>query len=280
MNNTRPDQSSAIAEFRTLHEQGCFVLPNPWDVGSAIYLQQLGFKALATTSAGFAFTQGLPDSVAAVPRDMMLAHIAQVVDATPLPVNADFQNGYADEPEEVAANVALCIVTGVAGLSIEDATGDSAQPLYEIDLAVERIKAARAAVDAAGLPVVLTARCEAYLVGQRDPLRVSLERLAKFVEAGADCLYAPGVHEPDEIATIVKAVSPKPVNVLVSAPNPDLSVGRLGDLGVRRISVGSGLARVAWGAFIRAAQTIIETGTFDAFAGAAPFAELNNLFVK
>ncbi|HMG75762.1 MAG TPA: isocitrate lyase/phosphoenolpyruvate mutase family protein [Pyrinomonadaceae bacterium] len=274
------DQSNTIAEFRALHEQGCFVLPNPWDVGSAIYLQQLGFKALATTSAGFAFTQGLSDSVAAVPREMMLAHIAQVVKATPLPVNADFQNGYADEPEEVAGNVALCIATGVAGLSIEDATGDSAQPLYEIDLAVERIKAARAAVDASGLPVVLTARCEAYLVGQRNPLRVSLERLARFVEAGADCLYAPGVHEPDEIAAIVKAVSPKPVNVLVSAPNPDLSVARLGDLGVRRISVGSGLARVAWGAFIRAAQSIAEIGTFDGFAGAAPFGELNNLFQK
>src|SRR6266576_2368575 len=154
------DQSTAIAEFRTLHEQGCFVLPNPWDVGSAVYLQQLGFKALATTSAGFAFTQGLPDSVSAVPRDMMLAHIQEVVAATPLPVNADFQNGYADEPEEVAANVALCIATGVAGLSIEDATGDSAQPLYEFDPAVDRVRAARAAIDASAVPVVLTARCE------------------------------------------------------------------------------------------------------------------------
>ena len=242
------DQSSAIADFRALHESGCFVLPNPWDVGSAVYLQHLGFKALATTSAGFAFTQGLPDSVSAVPRDMMLAHIREVVEATPLPVNADFQTGYADEPEGVAANVALCIATGVAGLSIEDATGDSAQPLYELDLAIERIRAARAAIDASGIPVVLTARCEAWLVGQPDPLRVSLERLTKFAEAGADCLYAPGVREPDEIAAIVKAVSPKPVNVLVSAPNPALSVSRLADLGVRRISVGSALARVAWGA--------------------------------
>ena len=278
--NTKPDQSSAIAEFRALHESGCFVLPNPWDVGSAIYLRRLGFKALATTSAGFAFTQGLPDSVSAVPCEMMLAHIAQVVAATPLPVNADFQNGYADKPEEVAANVALCIATGVAGLSIEDATGDSAQPLYELDLAVERVRAARAAIDASGMPVVLTARCEAYLVGQPDPARVALERLVAFVEAGADCLYAPGVREPDEIAAIVSAVSPKPVNVLVSTPNPARSVNRLGDLGVRRISVGSALARVAWGAFIRAAQTIVETGTFDGFAGAAPFAELNNMFVK
>ena len=274
------DQSNTIAEFRALHQQGCFVLPNPWDVGSAVYLQQLGFKALATTSAGFAFTKGLPDSVSAVLRDMMLAHIQEVVAATPLPVNADFQNGYADEPEEVAANVALCIATGVAGLSIEDATGDSAQPLYEFDLAVDRVRAARAAIDASDVPVVLTARCEAYLVGQPDPLGVSLERLVKFVDAGADCLYAPGVREPDEIAAIVKAVSPKPVNVLVSAPNPDLSVARLSDLGVRRISVGSALARVAWGAFIRAAQSIAESGTFDHFAGAAPLAELNDLFQK
>jgi 2-methylisocitrate lyase-like PEP mutase family enzyme len=274
------EQLTAIAAFHALHESGCFVLPNPWDVGSAVYLQHLGFKALATTSAGFAFTQGLPDSVSAVFRDMMLAHIAQVVEATPLPVNADFQNGYADEPEAVAANVAMCIATGVAGLSIEDATGDSVEPLYEFDLAVERIKAARAAIDASGIPVILTARCEAYLVGQHNPLRVSLERLTKFAEAGADCLYAPGVCEPDEIAAIVKAVTPKPVNVLVSAPNPALSVNRLSDLGVRRISVGSALARVAWGAFMRAAQSIAETGSFDAFAGAAPFAELNNLFEK
>jgi 2-methylisocitrate lyase-like PEP mutase family enzyme len=274
------DQPNAIAEFRALHEHGCFVLPNPWDVGSAIYLQHLGFKALATSSAGFAFTRGLSDSVAAVPRDMMLGHISEVVAATPLPVNADFQTGYADEPEGVAANVALCIATGVAGLSIEDATGDSAHPLYEADLAVERIRAARAAIDASGTQVVLTARCEAYLVGQSDPLRVSLERLVKFAEAGADCLYAPGVLEPDDIAAIVKAVSPKPINVLVSAPNPALSVARLGELGVRRVSVGSGLARVAWGAFIRAAQTLVETGSFDRFAGAAPFAELNGLFQK
>lgn len=274
------DQSPAIAAFRALHDSGCFVLPNPWDAGSAKYLRHLGFKALATTSAGFAFTQGLPDSVAAVPRDMMLAHIRAVVEATPLPVNADFQTGYADEPEGVAANVTLCVATGVAGLSIEDATGDNARPLYELDLAVERIRAARAAIDASGIPVVLTARCEAWLVGDPDPLRVSLERLTAFVEAGADCLYAPGVSKPDEIAAIVKAVAPKPVNVLVSAPNPALAVNRLADLGVRRISVGSALARVAWGAFISAARSIAETGTFEGFAGAASFAELNGLFQK
>ena len=273
-------QSTAVATFRALHESGCFVLPNPWDVGSAVYLQQLGFQALATTSAGFAFTQGLPDSVSAVPRDLMLAHIREVVAATPLPVSADFQNGYADEPEGVAASVRVCIATGVAGLSIEDATGDSAAPLYDFDLAAERIRAARAAIDAAGLPVVLTARCEAYLVAQPDPARVALERLVAFVEAGADCLFAPGVHEPDEIAAMVKAVSPKPVNVLVSAPNPALSLARLADLGVRRISVGSGLARVAWGAFMRAAQDIKNTGSFDGLADAASFSEINEVMVR
>src|SRR6202171_3358613 len=175
MNDTTTIQSSAIARFRTLHESGCFVLQTPCDTGSAVYLQHLGFKALATTSAGFAFSRGLPDSVSAVPRDLMLAHISEVVSATPLPVNADFQTGYADEPEDVAANVALCVATGVAGLSIEDATGDSAAPLYDFGLAVDRVRAARAAVDASGIPVVLTARCEAWLVGQSDPVRVAVE---------------------------------------------------------------------------------------------------------
>lgn len=280
MNDANSAQLSAIAAFRTLHESGCFVLPNPWDVGSAVYLHHLGFKALATTSAGFAFSQGLPDSVSAVPRDLMLGHIREVSAATPLPVNADFQTGYADEPEGVAANVMLCIATGVAGLSIEDATGDSAAPLYDFELAVERIRAARAAIDASGIPVVLTARCEAWLVGQIDPARVALDRLVAFAAAGADCLYAPGVRDTEEIAAIVKAVSPRPVNVLVSAPNPALSVSRLADLGVRRISVGSALARVAWGAFIRAAQSIAATGSFDGFAGAASFGELNDVMLR
>jgi len=273
-------QSSAVAEFRALHTSGCFVLPNPWDIGSAVYLRHLGFKALATTSAGFAFSKGLPDSVSAVPRDLMLGHVREVVAATPLPVNADFQTGYADEPEGVAANVGLCVATGVAGLSIEDATRDSTTPLYEFDLAVERIKAARAAIDASGTSVVLTARCEAWLVGQTDPARVALERLVAFAEAGADCLYAPGVREPDEIAAIVKAVSPKPVNVLVSRSNPKFSVSQLADLGVRRISVGSALALVAWGAFIRAARSIAEIGSFDTFADAAQYSELDELFSK
>ena len=290
MSEKNAAQMSAVARFRELHASGCFVLPNPWDVGTAIYLQHLGFQALATTSAGFAFTRGLPDSVLAVPCDLMLEHIRDIVAATPLPVNADFQTGYAHEPEGVAANVALCVATGVAGLSIEDAletglpiegaSGNGAAPLYEFDLAVERIKAARAAIDASGIPVVLTARCEAWLVGQPNPLDESLKRLVAFAEAGADCLYAPGVSQPDEIAAIVKAVSPKPVNVLVSRFNSDLTVTRLSDLGVRRISVGSAMACVAWGGFMRAARSIAETGSFQAFGDAAAYAEINDLFRK
>jgi 2-methylisocitrate lyase-like PEP mutase family enzyme len=290
MNDTSLPQSSAVARFRDLHASGCFVLPNPWDPGTAVYLQDLGFAALSTTSAGFAFSRGLPDSVSAVSRGMMLAHISDIVEATSLPVNADFQTGYADEPDGVAENVALCVATGVAGLSIEDAseTGlpiegaseKSTTPLYEFDLAVERIKAARAAIDASGIPVVLTGRCEAWLVGQPNPLEVSLKRLVAFAEAGADCLYAPGVSRPDEIKAIVKAVSPKPVNVLVSRFNSDLTVTRLTDLGVRRISVGSALACVAWGGFMRAARGIAETGSFQALADAAAYAEINDLFQK
>jgi 2-methylisocitrate lyase-like PEP mutase family enzyme len=278
MNEATSTPSSVIAKFRTMHASGCFVLPNPWDVGTAVYLQHLGFGALATTSAGFAFSRGLPDTVAGITRGAMLAHISDVVEATPLPVNADFQTGYADSPEGVAENVTLCIATGVAGLSIEDATGGNSAPLYEDKLAVERIKAARGAIDASGSPVVLTGRCEAWLVGQPDPFPVAIKRLVAYADAGADCLYAPGVSAPDEIAAIVKAVSPKPVNVLVSSSNPALSVSRLADLGVRRISVGSALARVAWGAFIRAARGIATTGSFEALADAVPFSELDSVF--
>jgi len=280
MNQTNLRHSSVVKKFRDLHATGCFVLPNPWDAGSAIYLEQLGFQALATTSAGFAFSRGLPDSASAVPRELAFAHFREIVAATSLPVNADFQNGYADEPENVAESVKLCIPTGVAGLSIEDSTGNNAVPLYDFDLAVDRIKASRAAIDASGIPVVLTARCEAWLVGQADPLGVALKRLVAFAEAGADCLYAPGVRQPDEISAIVKAVSPKPVNVLVSTGNRELTLSQLNDLGVRRISVGSALANVAWGAFISAAREIAETGTFESFAAAASFAELNQLFTS
>ena len=254
------------------------MLPNPWDVGTAVYLHHIGFEALATTSAGFAFSRGLPDSVAVVSRDLMLAHVREVVEATPLPVNADFQNGYAHEPEDVATNVALCIATGVAGLSIEDATGNQSAPLYETNVAIERIKAARGAVDASRIQVILTARCEAFLVRHPDPLRVVLERLVAYAEAGADCLYAPGVSQPDQIAAVVKAVAPKPVNVMMPIRSQAPTISELADLGVRRVSVGSGLARVAWGAFIRAARGIADTGTFDGFSDAAPFNELNDVF--
>jgi 2-methylisocitrate lyase-like PEP mutase family enzyme len=269
-------QLSAAGKFRELHESGCFVLPNPWDVGTAIYLEHLGFKALATTSAGFAFSCGKPDG--GVSLDEMLRHIGEIAAATTLPINADFLNGFADQPEAVATNIKLCIAQGVAGLSIEDNTGNSAAPLYEKDLAVDRVRAARRVIDASGIPVVLTGRCEAWLVGSPDPFRVALERLVSYAEAGADCLYAPGVQEPNEIKQIVKAVSPKPVNVLVSGFNCQLTVSQLADLGVRRISVGSGLALTAWGAFIRAAQTIQKDGAFNLLAQNAPSAELNERF--
>ncbi len=269
-------QLTAVAKFRALHQSGCFVLPNPWDVGTAIYLEHLGFKALATTSAGFAFSRGKPDG--GVSLDDMLKHIGEIAAATALPVNADFLNGFADEPEVVATNTKQCIAQGVAGLSIEDNSGNSVAPLYEKNLAAERIRAARRAIDASGIQVVLTARCEAWLVGSSDPFRTALERLISYAEAGADCLYAPGVRGPNEIEQIVKAVAPKPVNVLVSGFNCELTVSQLADLDVRRISVGSGLALAAWGAFLRAAQTIQKDGTFNLLAQNAASADLNERF--
>jgi 2-methylisocitrate lyase-like PEP mutase family enzyme len=269
-------QTSLTAKFRKMHESGCFVLPNPWDIGTATYLQHLGFEALATTSAGFAFSRGKPDG--GVPRDEMLAHIREIVEATTLPVNADFLNGYADEPDGIATNVRLCIDTGVAGLSIEDNTGRTDTPLYEKKLAVDRIRAARSAIDASGSGVVLTGRCEAWLVHDPDPLHTVLDRLAVYAEAGADCLYAPGVSKPDEISQIVKIVAPKPVNILVSGFNHQLSLSQLADLGVRRISVGSGLALAGWGTFLRAAKDIQANGTFNLLGGGAASSELNELF--
>jgi 2-methylisocitrate lyase-like PEP mutase family enzyme len=255
------------------------VLPNPWDAGSAVYLHHLGFKALATTSSGFAFSRGMPDDIRYVDRDTVLQHFREIVNATPLPVNGDFQNGHADEPQQVAANVKLCVETGVAGLSIEDSTGDESKPLYDLELAIERVKAARRAIDESGEPVVLTARCEAWLVGDSNPFKTSIKRLTAYAEAGADCLYAPSVAiNPAEISAIVQAIAPKPVNVLVSRPDPNATLAKLGDLGVRRISVGSALARVAWGAFISAAREIADNGTFEAFAGGASGHDLNNLF--
>ena len=271
-----PRQTRATATFRAMHESGCFVLPNPWDIGTAIYLERLGFKALATTSAGFAFSRGKPDG--GVPRDEMLAHIREIVKATALPVNADFQAGYADEPEDVAANVRLCVETAIAGLSIEDSTGRSDCPLYEKKLAIERIRAARSAIDASKTGVVLTGRCEAWLVGDPDPLHTALDRLVAYAEAGADCLYAPGVSEPNEITQIVKSVAPKAINVLVSGFNHQRTSSELADLGVRRISVGSGLALAAWGAFLRAAQDIKTNGIFKLLADNSSSADINQAF--
>ena len=273
---TSTKQTSATAKFRNLHESGCFVLPNPWDIGTAIYLEHLGFEALATTSAGFAFSRGNRDGD--VPRDEMLAHIRELAEATTLPVNADFLNGYADKSEDVATNVKLCVETGVAGLSIEDNSQNPAKPLYEKKLAIERIRAARAAIDASGSGVVLTGRCEAWLVDHPKPFDTVLDRLVAYAEAGADCLYAPGVSKPDEISQIVKTVAPKPVNILVSGFNHQLSLSQLTDLGVRRISVGSGLALAAWGTFLRAAEDIRTNGTFNLLAEGAKTADLNELF--
>lgn len=263
--------------FRKLHESGCFVIPNPWDFGTARYLRRLGFPALATTSAGAAFSRGLPDADWAVPRDAMLEHIAGIVSAVELPVNADFESGYAHRPEDVGANVRLCIGTGVAGLSIEDATGDPAAPLYELPLAVERIGAARAAIDASGTGVLLTARAECYLVGHADPLQESIRRLQAYAEAGADVLYAPGPKSREDIEAIVKAVHPKPVNVLMGV-NTGLRVPDLAEMGVRRISVGSSLARAAWTGFIRAATAIAREGSFAGFDDIEPYKDLNDVF--
>lgn len=263
--------------FAKLHKAGCFVIPNPWDVGSARYLRHLGFQALATTSAGFQFSRGHADTALGSNCDAVLAHIADIVNATDLPVNADFQNGYADAPEAVAENVRRCVGTGVAGLSIEDATGDNDHPLYDLPMAVERIKAARAAINATGAKVLLTARAESYLVGHPSPLQDALKRLAAYADAGADVLFAPGPRTREDLDAIVRCASPKAVNALVSG-NIGLSLNDIAALGVRRISVGSALARAAWGGFIRASKCLAEKGSFEGFDGAASFAELNKVF--
>ncbi len=264
--------------FRDLHREGCFALPNPWDVGTARYLRHLGFAAIATTSAGYAFSRGVADG--SIGRDEMLAHIKELVEATDLPVNADFENGYADDPDEVAANVRSCVATGVAGLSIEDAGDRRDNAIYELPLAVERIQAAREAIGDSG--VVLVGRAEGFWVG-RESLDQVLTRLRAYADAGADCLYAPGLREPDHIRAIVQAVAPKPVNVLLSGPasltgSVNLTMADAAALGVRRVSVGGALARAAWGGFIRAATELATHGKFDGFAGAAPHAQLQRLF--
>jgi 2-methylisocitrate lyase-like PEP mutase family enzyme len=269
-----PSPAAKRQTYRKLHETGCFVIPNPWDIGSARYLQHLGFKALASTSAGYAFTQGLPDN--AVGLDLMLAHLRELAAATDVPINADFENGYAHAPDQVAENVRQCVGTGVAGLSIEDSTGDKQNPLYDLDTAVARIRAARAAIDKAGGDVVFTARAECFLVGRPDIDEV-MTRLKAYASAGADCLYAPGLRTREHIEAVVKAIAPKPVNLLMPG-SLGFTVNDIAAFGVRRISVGGTLARVAWGATIRAAEQIMKDGRFDTFADAAPHPNLNGLF--
>ena len=268
-----PNIAETRAVFRRLHESGCFVIPNPWDVGSARYLHSLGFKALATTSAGAAWAMGYADG--GTPRDEMLGHIRAIVEATELPVNADYEGAHAHEPAAVAEGVRLCVETGVAGLSVEDYTNDRTKPLYDFDLAVARVKAAREAIDKSGGDVLLTGRAEGFVRGVPD-LDQAIARLRAYANVGADCLYAPGIAAREQIAAIVKAVAPKPVNVLMGAPS-ELKVDDLAALGVRRISVGGSLARAAWGGFMRAAKQIAEAGSFDGFRDAAPSSEMNKL---
>jgi 2-methylisocitrate lyase-like PEP mutase family enzyme len=260
--------------FRALHQSGCFVIPNPWNVGSARYLQGLGFKALATTSSGYAHSLGYSDGE--VTRDMALAHCREIAQTADVPVNADFEGGYADDPDEVAANVRLCVATGVAGLSIEDYTGDDADPLYGFDLAVKRVCAARDAVDKAGGDVIFTARTEGFIRNRPD-LDETIRRLKAFADAGADCLYSPGIKTREQITATIKAVAPKPINFLNSGPF-GYTVDDLSAMGVRRISVGGTLARVAMHAFIQSAQQISHEGRFDSFAGVVSNAELNEFF--
>ena len=259
-----------VAQFRKLHESGCFVIPNPWDRGSAIYLEKLGFKAIASSSAGFAWSQGRPDNKVTI--DALIAHLKTLAEAVNIPVNADFEDGLAVEPAGVAANVARAVATGIAGLSIEDSTRDGGEPLYDIALAVERIKAARAAIDKSGTGVMLTGRSEGFLVGRTD-IAETIKRLQAYSAAGADCLFAPGLNKKDDIAAVVKAVAPKPVNLIGGAWT---TVAEIAGLGVRRISVGGSLARAAWRGFDTAAREIAERGTFGSFVGAN--LDLNAMF--
>lgn len=274
MAESRPSVADKRRTFQRLHESGCFVIPNPWDVGSARFLQSLGFKALATTSAGFAWSMGRPDNGAT--RDRVIEHLQHIVSETDLPVNADFESGFATDAAGVAESVRLAIETGVAGLSIEDSTGDASEPLYGIDLAVERIRAARGAIDQAGGDTLLVGRAECFIAGRPD-LAETVARLTAYAHAGADCLYAPGLRTREQIVAVVTAVTPKPLNVLVGWPS-EFAVRDIAALGVRRISVGGALARSAWGGFMQAARQIAEHGTFDGFRSAASGAELDALF--
>lgn len=270
---TRPTVSDKRAAFREMHRAGCFLLPNPWDAGSARLLERLGYRALATTSAGYAWSQGQADGQ--LSRDDTLAHMRYMATMSDLPINADFESGFGATPEAVFDSVSLALATGVAGLSIEDSTGDPAQPVRDKAQAVERLQAARAAIDAGGGDTLLVGRAENYFIGRPD-LDDTVERLLAYSQAGADCLYAPGLRTREEIQTVVQAIAPKPVNVLIGW-NSELTVEALAELGVRRISVGGALARAAWGGFMDAARRMIEQGRFDGFGGTPSGAELNEL---
>jgi 2-methylisocitrate lyase-like PEP mutase family enzyme len=274
MTDTRLSIADKRRAFQQLHLSGCFVIPNPWDVGSARYLQRLGFKALATTSSGFAWSRGYSDG--AVSREMVLAHLRDIVAATDLPVNADFESGFAADPAGVAESVRLAVEAGVAGLSIEDSTGDAAKPLYELSEAVERMRAARRAIDKEGGDTLLVGRAECFLVG-RPYLDETIARLKAYGDAGADCLYAPGIRTREQILAVIAAVAPKPVNLLVGSAS-ELTMPQIAELGVRRVSVGGALARSAWAGFMHAATLIAEQGKFDGFANAASGNALNSLF--
>jgi 2-methylisocitrate lyase-like PEP mutase family enzyme len=270
----RPSIADKRRTFRQLHAEGCFVLPNPWDIGSARFLQGLGFKALATTSSGFAWSQARPDN--AVPRDRVLAHLREMVDATDVPVNADFESGYANDAAGVAESVRLAVETGVAGLSIEDSTGDAARPLLDLDTAVARLRAARSAIDKTGGDTLLVGRAENFIVGRPD-LDDAIARLKAYANAGADCLYAPGLRKREQIEAAVRAIAPKPFNLLVGWA-AEFSLADIAAMGVRRVSVGGALARSAWGGFARTARLIAEKGRFDGFADAMNGQELNAFF--
>lgn len=253
-------QDERVEAFRRLHSSGCFVMPNPWDAGSARALEQLGFKALATTSAGLAWTLGRGDNQ--VKLEPVLEHLRMIAGAVAIPVGADFEGGFATDPERVAANVKLAAATGIAGLSIEDSTGDAENPLHEFDLAVDRIRAARQAIDESGTGILLTGRSEGFVAGRPD-IEETTRRLRAYAQAGADCLYAPRIEREDHIAAVIEAASPKPVNLLINAPFT--TVEKAAALGIRRISVGGTLARAAWGGFLDAAAEIARAGTFSSF---------------
>ena len=276
MAEPRPSIADKRRSFRKMHATGCFVIPNPWDVGSARFLQGLGFKALATTSSGFAWSRGCADNT--ITRDMALAHLHDIVAATDIPVNADFESGFAIDAAGVAQSVRLAVETGVAGLSIEDSTGEVSKPLFDVGEAVIRMRAARQAIDKCGGDTLLVGRAECFLVGRPD-LAETIARLNAYAQAGADCLYAPGLRTPEQIAAVVAAVAPKPVNLLVGSAS-ELTLQTIAALGVRRISVGGALARSAWGGFMRAAKLLADQGRFDGFADAASGSELNSFFLR